>query len=308
VSPAGGFVVLGASRGPRVVVLGLVALAATVFAAAATRGWAQTGGRLSEEQYLAWRAEHAAALDAAAAAVAEASLEERAPRLASVMALADAAARVRPPETLLGAHAQYLIAVERLRLAAQAATGADATPEAATALAAARAGLQALLATGTLPPSEPGPPPVLSPLPPAEGLAQARNDHVALWLLALQQPAAPAEGEPPAHGEYLALRVRLQNVGTDVLAYYPLADFTLLTADGVVLRPVGLGIAERLEAGELRPGDSLITTVTFLLVPGAQPAVLRFAPAAGPALELPLSAPDGASQSHHDRPRTRTVS
>lgn len=264
-------------------------------------GWAQNGGRLDEAAYTAWRTEHAAALDAAAAALADGAPPARAEALTTLMRLADAASRVRAPEALLDAHAQYLIAVERLRLAALAMTTPAPSPAAPEALARARDGLRSLLASGVLPPADPGPPLALVP-PPPHGLASVRDERVALTLLGVQRPRPVRDA--PAGQELLALRVRIQNVGAAPLAYYPLADFVLLTADEVVLRPIGLGVVERQEAGILEPGDALITTVTFLMAPATRPVRLRFAPMGDGPIELPLPANSDGSQSRHDRAAT----
>lgn len=283
--------------------LSLLAILGLALALAPSPGWAQGGGRLGEAEYTAWQTEHAAALDAAAAALAEAAPETRSEALATLARLADAASRVRAPESLLEAHARYLIAVERLRLAALAVAAPEPAPAAAEALARARDGLRALLASGVLPPADPGPPLSLPP-PSSQGLASVHGERLALTLLGVQRPYTPRAMTAPAGQELLALRVRVQNLGTDPLAYYPLADFVLLTADGVALRPVGLGVAERQEAGTLEPGDALITTVTFVLAPTTRPVLLRFAPMGETPVELPLPASNGGSQSRHDRTPT----
>ncbi|MBX5491092.1 MAG: DUF4352 domain-containing protein [Chloroflexi bacterium] len=269
--------------------LALVVVGTVVALVRPTHASAQTDGRLTEQEYDTWRADHAAALDAAAAAMlASAPGDDQAATLATLIALADTAARIRPPEAALGAHAQYLIAVERLRLAAMALAEATSPGPAAEGLARAQAELRELLATGRLPPAEAVVPPAPAPLAPPAAIAQASTEVGALWLLGVQRPFTPRGAEPPAGQEFIALRLRLENRGRRALAYYPLADFTLITRDGVTLHPTALGMAERVEAGELSPGDALITTITFLIGPDTQPALLRFAPASGAVIELPL--------------------
>jgi hypothetical protein len=261
----------------------------------------------AEPSYWAWRASHAErALRSAAAFVAEraqvfpcrpeelAEGAQAAERIPFETLVAEALA-ARPPRELLFSHGEYLLAIEQVRLGADAR--AATTPGSARAERAAAQLCEGALALADrrLPSSQQPPaasPPAASlppPAPPGPALARAAREGVELAVLDARRPYLPPEGAPAdPRLEYLLVRFRLQNQSSRPLPYFPLADFELQLPGADRLQPLALGSGERHEAGELGPGDGLIANVTFLVPREARQLVLRLVPSSGPALEVAL--------------------
>ena len=189
-----------------------------------------------------------------------------------------------------------MLALEYLRLAADEVRatrerGGDSAR--ATATLRDRLAVVATLAHATdpapAPPIRPAWPALAVPTAPSRGLAVVARDGVELAVLEVRRPYVPAEG-PPADPslEYLVVRFRLTNEGASDVPYFTLSDFALRLPDGREVPPLALGEADRYETGTLAPGDTLIANVAYLVRHGAMPLVLRFAPAAGPAMETAL--------------------
>jgi len=282
-------------------------LACCLALAAAPVARAQTTPTDDESSYWDWRATH---VDRAEQALA-AQLAGAASRLPCALPTADAPASgdgptlaaivgealaVHPPETLIFAHGEYLLALEQLRLAVEAlqvGTAGSRRAEQAAALVCERA---AALDAQRQPVAGATPPPASATLPglplpsrPSPPLASAARDGVEVAVLDVRRPYVPADG-PPADPalEYLLVRFRLTNGGAQALPYYPLADFELRLPDASTLHPLALGPAERSTSGELAPGDGLIAEVAFLVPRELRPLVLRLTPASGPTVEVPL--------------------
>ena len=222
-------------------------------------------------------------------------------------ALVAEALALHPPQDLLFAHGEYLLAVEGLRLSVEALGNVQPSgrraAQAATQVCERLAALDAQRQSNTVaaaPARAPEPPAVLVPGAPTPALASVASDGLELAVVDARRPFLPPEGAPadPAL-EYLLLRFRLANAGGSSVPYFPLADFALGLPGGGTLHPVALGSAERYESGELLPGDALVANVTFLVPRGTAPLVLHLTPARGPPPTLPC--PDAEPDAYQTR-------